>query len=448
MNWSKILRRLIFTSSAIILLLVCLVAPIDRTPLRDQAFYLEMQERLDDFSLDHHEAAAPLRVGWSKFSIIPEEPVPMSGYRIRDKFTDVHDSLYARVLAVDNGSITAYIVSMDLLIFPPELKSLLEERLGGATSFVYFNASHTHTSVGGWDPTLLGNILMGDYQADWMNHVADGIIEHMSLAKEDLKRASLFEWEVDASEHVSHRIDKTGESLVDGKIRGVSVLRSDSSKGLLFSYSVHPTLIGRKKTSLSGDYPAEAVADLSREYEFTQFLAGMMGSHGVMGLKVFEFELTSTIGRSLASKMRGAEAQPLSDTLEIKTGAIEVAMGPSQLRLTKDLKLRDWVFRQVVGPLHGEVRILKIGNILFLGMPCDFSGEVFVEEELSRKADALGLNLIVTSFNGDYTGYITADKHYDTSAHEEVRALNWVGPYFGAYYSEIIERVLEKSVSD
>ncbi|MEQ9591953.1 MAG: hypothetical protein RLN86_05110 [Cyclobacteriaceae bacterium] len=443
------LRRIVFTLGAIALLLACLVAPIDRTPLKEQAFYLEMQEMLDYFSLENHEANAPLRVGWSKFSIIPEMPVPMSGYKLRDKFTDVHDTLFAKVLAVNNGGYTAYIVSIDLLIFPPELKSLLERRLGDPGSrFVYYNASHTHTSVGGWDPTLLGNFLMGDYQEDWMHHVADGIIEHMSLANEDLKRASLFEWEVDASKHVSHRIDKSGGSPVDGKIRGISVLRSDSSKGLLFSYSVHPTLISRKMTSLSGDYPAEVMANLSDEYDFTQFLAGMMGSHGVAGLKVFDFALTSVIGESLARKIRDVEEIPMADTVDIGIGAIEVVTGPSQLRLTKDLKLRDWVFRQVVGPLHGEIRVLKIGNILFLGMPCDFSGEIFVEEELSQKADALGLNLIVTSFNGDYTGYITADKHYNTSAHEEVRPLNWVGPYFGAYYAEIIERILEKSVSD
>ncbi len=57
-------------------------------------------------------------------------------------------------------------------------------------------------------------------------------------------------------------------------------------------------------------------------------------------------------------------------------------------------------------------------------------------------AEKEGFNLIVTSFNGGYIGYVTEDKWYDRNKYE-TRAMNWFGPYNGAYFSEYIRRVLE-----
>ena len=52
--------------------------------------------------------------------------------------------------------------------------------------------------------------------------------------------------------------------------------------------------------------------------------------------------------------------------------------------------------------------------------------------------------MIVTSFNGDYVGYITEDEHYDHASHAEVRTMNWVGPYFGEYFSNVIMEGVKK----
>ena len=52
--------------------------------------------------------------------------------------------------------------------------------------------------------------------------------------------------------------------------------------------------------------------------------------------------------------------------------------------------------------------------------------------------------VIITSFNGDYAGYITEDEHYESIAKEEVMALNWVGPYYGSYFAEMINTLLKK----
>jgi len=114
----------------------------------------------------------------------------------------------------------------------------------------------------------------------------------------------------------------------------------------------------------------------------------------------------------------------------------------------KNIKLRDWVFRAVNEPLQGEVTVLKIGNVLLLGTPCDFSGEIVKSRHWDQLAEDSNIRLIITSFNGEYTGYITEDEHYSDKDDEEVRILNWVGPYFGAYYTEIVEKVIDKATEE
>ena len=74
------------------------------------------------------------------------------------------------------------------------------------------------------------------------------------------------------------------------------------------------------------------------------------------------------------------------------------------------------------------------------------SGEisgVFYEkwEKLAREKE---LNLIITSFNGGYIGYITPDELYDEHFHE-VRGTNWYGPGNGRYFDEMITAIIRKS---
>ena len=134
--------------------------------------------------------------------------------------------------------------------------------------------------------------------------------------------------------------------------------------------------------------------------------------------------------------------QSLSDSLPIQSANIPIEFGSSQLRVAKSLKVRDGAFSSLIGSLQGELTFLEIGNIILLGTPCDFSGEIFVQEKLDSLAALNGKKLIITSFNGNYTGYVTADQYYEKGNEEEVMALNWVGPYFGAYYSDMVKKII------
>lgn len=441
----KFLKLLGIAGVFIGFLLVVLTAPIDDTPLADQPFYQAMQRRMDSITIPLHHPTQPVRVGWSQLSIVPDHPLQMAGYKPRPTFTDVHDSLYVKVMAVDNGAYRIYFVSVDLLLFPPALRTAIEEKLPKSDSdFVYYTATHTHTAVGGWDPSLLGSILMGEYDSSYIHYASNQVISAIERARASADWATVRYWERSAPENIYNRIDTL--SPVDDKFRGLIIERADGQQALLFAVGAHPTSISKKFTALSADYPGAMARELN-EYKHVQFMAGAIGSQSFKGFgRAFEWELVDSVGRTFSRYVRFPQnTVSLPSDLDIQAAKVQLFFGKSQLRLTKNLKLRDWIFKSINHPLAGEITVVRIGNVLLLGTPCDFAGEIAVVNGLVQYANDHGLKLIITSFNGQYTGYVTADHHYFNSDYEEVRILNWVGPYFGEYYSQLIKKIIDKT---
>lgn len=442
----KSLKFFSYTLAVIAVLAISLIAPIDRTPLEEQSFYQEMMKELDTLQLKKYPATKKLTIGWSEFNITPHYSMPMAGYTPKDKFDSVHDSLFCRVLYINNGGIQSFIISMDLMLFPPILKQKLDEYIAQYKKkyFLYLSATHTHSAIGGWDKSLVGRFTIGNYHEKWVESTAQEIIKQMEVAKQSSLPSSLHYWEADASELVQNRLDGNGKT--DGWLRGIKMLRQDSSRAIVATFSGHPTTLDLLGTTLSGDYPAELVKQFKQEgYQFGMFMAGMMGSHRIVGFEGDQFHKTDSIAKTLAAKITHSKQFTMnSDSVSIISQHIPIQFGPSQLHLAKNWKARNWAFRSLLEPLKGEFTYLQIGNIIFMGTPCDFSGELYADADFNKWCEQNNKHLILTSFNGNYIGYVTADQHYDKNE-EEVMALNWVGPSFGRYFTTCIQKIVSKN---
>ncbi len=440
----KFIRWLVYTAVITCFLVISLIATIDRTPLSEQPFYHAMMTEMDTLRPFISKPKHRLKASWGKYNITPSTDMPMAGYKPRDHFDSVHDSLFARVLAIDNGQLS-FIISVDLLLFPPVIKKQIEDGVKKKlpNAFLYFSATHTHNGVGGWNDSFAGQLIAGDYQQEWVDEVSLGIVNTLLTLSEEMMDGSVSFFEADASGYAVNRLAGT-DGKVDSKLRGIKITRQDSSKAILVSFSAHATSISKTINKLSGDYPSELEKELERNgYDFSMYLAGMVGSHALDGFTEQNFELTEKAGKTLAAKILNESIETAAaDSISITTAHIPIRFGDSQLRLEKNLRVRDWAFRSLFGELKGELTLLEIGNIILIGTPCDFSGEISVIAELDKLASAHGKKLIITSFNGDYIGYITLDEHYDRYKKEEVMALNWVGPNYGKYFEKIINRIL------
>ncbi|MCE2996412.1 MAG: neutral/alkaline non-lysosomal ceramidase N-terminal domain-containing protein [Cyclobacteriaceae bacterium] len=431
----------------VLALAVSLIAPIDYTPLAEQPFHQTMMEGLQRSTLPS-STKQPIEIGWSKFNIIPSYSMPMAGYTPKDKYESIHDSVYCRVLAIRQGTATYFVVSADLMLFPPVIKERIENELQKQNKnyFIYLTATHTHSSLGGWDPSAIGRITLGKYHDEWVANISQQIVDHLEVALQSAKPSRLSYFEEDATEYVENRLDGTN-GKVDGKLRGIEFTRSDSSRGVLVSYSAHPTTVELLSRIISGDYPNALTDRLEQKADFAVFMAGMVGSHRLKGVTGTDFQRIDSAADRLHHKIEIAPRSPLTDSIAITSAHIPIGFGASQLRIATDWKVRNWAFSSLVGPLQGELTVLQLGNILLIGTPCDFSGEIFVNKELEALAARQGKKMIITSFNGNYTGYVTDDRYYAAGNEEEVMALNWVGPYFGEYYSEMITHLITKTPS-
>ncbi len=436
-------KRLMITVAVLAAILFSLVGPIDYTPLDNQGFYKRMQTRLDSLQLKGKETT-PFKSGWRKISITPEHPLPMAGYRLREHFETVHDSLYARIIVLATNEQPIYLISVDLLLFPPTLKQKLKAYYAqrGNQPFLYLSATHTHNGVGCWHDSAVGNVVLGNYEESWVEESKNKIIAAIEDIENKLQPAAIAYWEADAHEYAENRL-KPGAPY-DGMLRGMKLTRTDSTAAHLITFSAHATSISKQSTSLSGDYPAAIVDSLmTATNSFGIFMAGMVGSHRLAGMTKKEFELVAEAGKLITKKIVAAPSSNMTDSIKLIAHHVPIEFGPSQLRITKDWKLRDWVFSWLLNPLQGELTYLQINDIILMGTPCDFSGEIFVNH-IKDSAARQNKKVIITSFNGDYVGYITEDEHYCNLEKEEVMALNWVGPYYGKYFHEMINALLKK----
>ncbi|MFC2187871.1 neutral/alkaline non-lysosomal ceramidase N-terminal domain-containing protein [Fulvivirgaceae bacterium LMO-SS25] len=442
----KILAYILISLLAIVL---AVLRPIDRDPIEDEPFYTEMMQRMAGFELADmaNDDTNPLQVGWASVNITPDEPELLIGYKPRGPYVEVHDSIFVRSLLIDNGAIKVAIVSMDLLLVPPALVQYLEQQLSTINfdiNNIYFTATHTHTSIGAWLNSFAGQFIAGNFDPKRIEWLGDKIIESIEQARATKSAGAIGFQKIETQGLVEHRLDKPSKDI-DESLRIIRVNKENGERGIWVTFSAHPSLISKNTHVLSGDYPAAMLQDLKEGgFDFAMFSAGMVGSHRPKEYGLFDIEFLEDYGSKLANIIiDNLDSASFDSTAGIAIQKLSLSLPKSQMRLTKEIGVRDWIFTLAMGELDAEIKILQIGDILMLGMPSDFSGELSVNGQFDKLAIDNDRHLMITSFNGDYIGYITDDSNYDTSVKDEVRSLNWVGPYMGAYFTKVVTEIID-----
>jgi neutral ceramidase len=446
----KILRYFGITLAVILgIVLVFLlvgIAPLNRTPVREQPAYRTMMQRLDSVQPIVSEQMKGFAVGFAKVNMTPAAPIALAGYgnRMGKVYSRVRDSIYVRAMVVDNGTARVAIVSADLLIIPPTVTELLKRQLpdiGFHIDNTYLGATHTHNSIGNWGEGATG-IMFGGYEDTVVHYIAHKIKQSIQQASANLVPARLRVAAIPVANGVRNRLSKI-DGDVDSLLRVVEIRRADSTRLLLMSFTGHATCLFSKDLSLSRDYPGELVDEMEKSgYTFAMFMAGAVGSHKVAapdyGEPCVDWMAVKLKDTFLANRNA---LQPLADTT-LGMYRVQLALPRPNAKVLEDWGVRPWLFRAAFGEYPVYLNTLRMGNLIMLGTPCDYSGQ------LTRPLDSLaatrGQHAMVTSFNGGYIGYITDDRYYDKD-HYETRLMNWYGPGSGAYVSYCLYRLLDQT---
>jgi neutral ceramidase len=433
---------LISLTGILLLFIAFSIAPLDRTPMSETEAYARMMARVD--SLDQlviPRSQGPLSVGFGKVNLTPPFKTATAGYGKRRgmPFTSVHDSVFVRALVLGNKTQRVAIVSADLLIIPPAVTEVLNTKLksiGFSLDNTFLGAIHTHNSIGNWGKGAAG-LLYGAYEDTVVNFIADAIVRSIETASQNLVSSKIYYKQVAMPAPVDNRLLDGGPE--DPLTRAIEIQRSDSSRLLLMTYTAHATCLFSADMELSRDYPGRLV-DVMEEsgYDFSMFMAGAVGSHGChapeMGYNCINWMADEISREYLHSK---DSLHEVSDpTLYMKRVKLELA--DPQVKISEKWKVRTWLFRAALGEYPVYLNALRIGDIVMLGVPCDYSGEF--NFELDSLARSLHGRIITTSFNGGYIGYVTPVKYYDRK-HYETQLMNWYPPGNGEYITYCLEKL-------
>jgi neutral ceramidase len=357
----------------------------------------------------------------------------------------VHDSLFVRAIVLQQNKTTTAMVSCDLLIVPPAVTALLKSKLTAINVMyenVYLAATHTHNSMGAWGQKYIGELFAGKYSEQVVAFIVDGIIEAIKKARNDMQVVQVGFKKVNAGNMVMNRL--VGDAgTEDPWLRMLEFKKADSTKAILLSFAAHATTLSDTVMQFSRDYPGALVDKLEKENDIEQaiFMAGCVGSMGPeepagndwQQLDYLAYALEDIADDSIANII-------LQQQSYMRMICMPLQLREPQWRFAQNWCFRHWLWSNLYGDYANDVRALRIGNTVIIGLPCDFSGELMAE--LDSYATSKGRHLIITSFNGGYTGYITDDKHYYKEAYE-TRIMNWFGPGNGAYFSEIVKRMID-----
>jgi neutral ceramidase len=454
------MKIILFIRQIIGILLVLLLSiavvsirPLDDSPYQENEFYQTMMKRLNALtptdSTTTDTTAYPINIGWSKVNITPKYPVPTAGYGKREgrEISSVHDSLFVRAFVFQKNNVKTAVVSADLLIIPPEVTLQVQQYLsaiGWSWQSVFIGATHTHNSMGAWGKRFIGEKFAGKYDQRIVDMLAKSIIVSIKKAEQNLEPAAVAYDRVNAHEFVKNRLVESGGSE-DPWLRFLTFTKQSGKRAALVTFAAHSTTLSDAVMQLSRDYNGILVDKLERINHLEQavFMAGCVGSMGPEEPKsLTDWQQAAYVAEGLEDKMESAFRQNKTLTINIlRAETIPLSLREPQWRISENWCMRHWVWSNLYGDYESEIKTMRLGNILMVGLPCDFSGELM--QPLEEYAKSKGKQLIITSFNGGYVGYITKDSYYNLDKYE-TRTMNWFGPQNGAYFSEIVKKLVDK----
>lgn len=448
------------------LILLCLVmvsclstSRIERTAYLRQDYFRQTMSQLDSVRLTTVLVSDSVQAGFAKISITPElnhpedmdsegkfTGVPLAGYGARKgKFsTGIHDSIFVKAAALNIHGQILVLVTADLLIMPPNIIDAVSQILslrGIRREQLYFSATHSHSSLGGWAPGFIGTQFAGKENRNIQKWLVVQISDVVIMAIADLRPASIGYGHFNAATFTRNRV--IGESgTKNNDFSFIELQQIGHKKAIIGSFSAHSTTLGSDNLEISADYPGYWERKIeATSADLALFFAGSVGSQSPVG-KGDGFEKPRFIGESLADSLN-SQLPLVTLYREIPFSAIslKIHLPPYHIRLSNKMSLSTFLSKKLMPlPENVYLQAIRMGNLLWITTPADFSGEYALQ--LKNALAVHGFHVMVTSFNGSYVGYIVPGRYFYYDQYES-RIMGWFGPHMGAYTMHLMRKISE-----
>lgn len=204
--------------------------------------------------------------------ITPDTPKMLLGYSARQS-TGVHDRIYHRIIAMDDGVTQFFLVSSDICVVSPSeydhVASLLQRKLGIDPLNFWWALTHTHSApevgVPGLPEVFMGERYKHEVDTAYTSMVEEKLIEGIMEARRKLAPSRLgVGWGFSQANINRRAIDVDGKASLglnpDGEVdRRIGLMRLDKADGsplaLIANYAIHGTVFGPANLEISGDAP-------------------------------------------------------------------------------------------------------------------------------------------------------------------------------------------------
>ena len=353
--------------------------------------------------LSQARGEGPLRAGAAKVALVPPFPVVVAGYSPpRPEALQADPPLHARAVVLEAGGARVGLVSLELLSVTSELVDRVRERAAAAgLRDVLVTATHTHSSLGGYDPRLVAQLVgVGRYRQESVDAIVDAAVSALTQAATTLTDVTL---EVGEAREQGLVYTRSGGTRPDG-VMTRAVLRGQAGPvAELLVFAAHPTLVPRQRAYVDPDYPGRLSS--LREAEgsgVTLMLQGTVGNASVDFTKGQGLERVSGFARALAELAGKAPLSAAGPSVRLSLARVEVTMPrPDSSRLVPSLT-RAAGDNLLCGSAQrsAEVSALALGPLELVTVP----GEPTVDAgaELVRRTGATG----VLGLADGYLGYV------------------------------------------
>jgi neutral ceramidase len=207
-----------------------------------------------------------------KINITPTNSQNLLGYGAR-KSTGIRDSIYHRIVALDDGTTQFFLVSTEICIFAPteydKVAAKIKSQLSISPMNLWWTTTHTHSApeVGkhGLDKIFMGERYQHEVDSVYTAFVEQKLIEGIKEAQAKLSLARLgVGWGFSQANINRRAKDIDGKASLgldpDGPVdRRIGLLRIEKEDGtlmvLIANYPIHGTVMGGENQLISGDAP-------------------------------------------------------------------------------------------------------------------------------------------------------------------------------------------------
>jgi hypothetical protein len=444
---------------SILLILFFSISLVDRTPFYLSDYYKKTEARIDSIKSFTVSVNDSVLAGFAKVGITPGlhngednvaegkfKVVPLAGFGARKGkgATGVHDSIFVKAAALKVKNQTVVIVGADLLIMPPNIIDQVSRILaskGIQRNQVFYSATHSHSSLGGWGPGFIGEQFAGVENKNIADWLVQQISRAVTTALEDLHPATIGSGCFNASAYTRNRL--IGEFGTKNDDFGyIYIQQTGGKKAIIGSYGAHSTTLGAGNMEVSADYPGywerkmeQTTADLAI------FCGGSVGSQSPSG-EGKGFDKPKFIGEALADSLnRNLAGITTEGKIPFSSISLKMELPPYNVRLTTRINLKTWLSKKLMPlPENVYLQALRIGKMVWITTPADFSGEYALQIKSSLAVK--GFNANVSGFNGSYVGYIIPGRYFYLDEYEP-KIMGWFGPNMGEYTVHLIRRITD-----